>query len=546
MLSYLDFIDSLSLREDLRLWKTLPPAMQCILIAQSRHRTLADKLTALRKIRAATPPEDFADGEYQLACRDLDFASALDRHIRRKEELLAAFLASAPDAVYVPHDQRDGYDPATFATFDECLASLRAIEADDLDREYLYIARCRTGKPGDTLTGFLGPGKALVDVETEDDGHADSGYEEWRWNFAKAYVRVPPLFRPGDIVRWGEERFSVVVHPELPPVPERWRSGLDYCDQHFFSLGFRPDETHPCGGTFYIDEPRPAGTSCTVERVAPEELPEKYGVLLAVADIVGEGSCICQLLESYSQGRLDSLVGDARQSRNEAGDERAVPLKEYKERIWRLQFLLAENWCLCRYCQLYDPESDRYAHCLAGLKICMNHLKRLGIRRKVDKRRTLVRLLIDEDDFDDTDKIACVIRSEFKREQIADESRKAKVVSDFTANVYGLIDAISDDSIDIDEYARNTFMVEGKTPGSPKCPRKLKSASSFVGRLSARYDDGGIRELSPEDKFRLLDALNVLAEYGKTIPWADRESVFASFLLVTIPLSAAPNTGETQ
>ena len=55
MASYIDFIDSRSLREDLRLWKPLPPAMQCILIAQSECRSLTDKLEALRGIRSATP-----------------------------------------------------------------------------------------------------------------------------------------------------------------------------------------------------------------------------------------------------------------------------------------------------------------------------------------------------------------------------------------------------------------------------------------------------------------------------------------------------------
>ena len=300
---YLDFIDSRSLREDLRLWRTLPPAMQCILVAQSERRSLVDKLAALRKIRAATPPGDFADGEYQLACNDLDFAAALDRHIRRKEERLAAFLAPAPDAVYVPHDRRNGYDVASFATFDECLASLRAIEAEDLDREHIYIARCRTGNPADTLTGFLGPGKVLADVETEEDGRIDYDYDEWRWNFAKAYVRVPPLFRPGDVIRCGDKEFAVVVHPELPPVPERWRRGLDYTCQFFSTLAFSPDKTHPCGGVFHIHDVFPQGVPA-VERVAPEALPEEYGVLLAVADIVGEENCICQLLESYSHGHL--------------------------------------------------------------------------------------------------------------------------------------------------------------------------------------------------------------------------------------------------
>ena len=75
--------------------------------------------------------------------------------------------------------------------------------------------------------------------------------------------------------------------------------------------------------------------------------------------------------------------------------------------------------------------------------------------------------------------------------------------------------------------------------------RKLKTASSFVYRLSDRYDKGGIRELSPALKNRLLDSLNVLAKYGEEFPWAERESDFASFLLATIPV-ARPKEGESN
>ena len=313
MTDYIDFIDSTAIRNHLRTLPPLPPAMQCILIAQSARRSLEDKLAALREIRAETPTEGFADGEFQLACNDLDFAAALGRHIRRKEDRLAAFLAPAPDVVYVPQDPRNGYDLASFATFAECLKSLRDIESVDV-REGITIARCRTGKPDDRLTGYLGPGKALVEVEAEEDGRIDSGYDEWRWNFAKAYVRVPHGFRPGDIVRCGDGEYSVVVHPELPTVIEKWRRGLDYTCQFFSTLAFSPEETHPCGGVFFIHDVFPLGVPA-VERVAPDDLPDEYGVLLAVADVVEDHNCICQLLESYSHGRLDSLIELAKQNR---------------------------------------------------------------------------------------------------------------------------------------------------------------------------------------------------------------------------------------
>ena len=56
MIDYIDFVDSNSIRGHLRRRPPLPPAMQCILIAQSACRS----------------PED------KLACNDLDSAGVVD------------------------------------------------------------------------------------------------------------------------------------------------------------------------------------------------------------------------------------------------------------------------------------------------------------------------------------------------------------------------------------------------------------------------------------------------------------------------------------
>lgn len=546
---YIDFIDSNSVREHLRRRPPLPPAMQCILIAQSVCRSLEDKLAALRKIRAETPSEGFAEGEYQLACNDLDFAAALDRHIQRKEERLAAFLAPAPDVVYVPHDPRNGYDLATFAMFAECLDSLRAIKPDD-GSEHITIARCRTGKPDDMLRGFLGPGKVLVDVETEEDGRIDSGSDEWRWNFAKAYVRVPHGFHPGDIVRWGEDDYSVVVHPELPNIFEKWRRGLDCSCQFFSTLAFSPDMTHPYprGGVFFIHDVFPLGAPA-VERVEPPELPDKYGVLLAVADVVEESSCICQLLESYSNGDLDSLVEEARKNRIGPNAERAVSQSDYRLRICRLMYLLVQNWCICRHFQLFNPGSESYAQAINGLKFCMNHLKCLGVRKRLNKEKSDKWLILVEEfeayELDDAEHVSRIVKEAFDSEHITDDSQRMKVASDFAENIMGLIDAIAYDSKDVEEYVRSTFMTGNAKPVLPKCPRKVASARAFVNRLSSQFDAGKIRELTPELKDRLLDSFNILHDYGKKAPWASREADFVSSLLAFIPL-ARTESGERK
>lgn len=63
-----------------------------------------------------------------------------------------------------------------------------------------------------------------------------------------------------------------------------------------------------------------------------------------------------------------------------------VPLKAYQARVDELRFQLVENWCLCRYYQLFNSESVNFAHWISELKAC------------IDKRRILVRMLVNDSD----------------------------------------------------------------------------------------------------------------------------------------------------
>ena len=269
--------------------------------------------------------------------------------------------------------------------------------------------------------------------------------------------------------------------------------------------------------------------------------PDEYGILLAVADVIEDSNCVCQLLESYSHGHLDHLVEFAKKNRIGPDAERAVPESAYILRVGRLMFLMVETWCLCRYFQLYNPGNDSYAHYISVLKACINHLKHLCIRRLVGEKRksdkwwTLSAELTEYCELDDAEHVARIIGEAFDVEHITDESQRVKVASDFAENIMGLIDAIAYDSKDVDEYLRDTFMTGNIKPVLLKCPRKVASASSFVNRLSSQFDEGKTRELTPELKNRLLDSFNILHDYGKKAPWASREADFASSLLAFIP-----------
>ena len=138
-------------------------------------------------------------------------------------------------------------------------------------------------------------------------------------------------------------------------------------------------------------------------------------------------------------------------------NEMAVPLKTYRARVDGLRFQLVENWCLCKWCQLFNPECENFAHWITELKACIDNLKFVDIKNGIDKRKTLIKMLVTDYDYDNANMIERIIRGKFVRENLTDNVQKAQVCTAFADNIFGLIDAISMETIDSDEYIQNTF-----------------------------------------------------------------------------------------
>ena len=138
-------------------------------------------------------------------------------------------------------------------------------------------------------------------------------------------------------------------------------------------------------------------------------------------------------------------------------NEMAVPLKIYRARVDGLRFQLVENWCLYKYCQLFNPECENFAHWLKELKACINNLKFLDIKNGIDKRRTLTLMLIDDYDYDKTNMIVRIINDKFDSENINNNTQRARVASAFADGIQNLIEVISVDTISTNSYIQTTF-----------------------------------------------------------------------------------------
>lgn len=74
-------------------------------------------------------------------------------------------------------------------------------------------------------------------------------------------------------------------------------------------------------------------------------------------------------------------------------NETAVPIKTYKARVDNPRLQLVENWCLCRYCQLFNPNSEYFNHWIEKIRAHVNNIKSLNVK-KGDKLKILTQMLI--------------------------------------------------------------------------------------------------------------------------------------------------------
>ena len=136
--------------------------------------------------------------------------------------------------------------------------------------------------------------------------------------------------------------------------------------------------------------------------------------------------------------------------------EMAVPIKTYKARVDSLRLQLVENWCLCRYCQLFDPNSEYFNHWIEEIRAHMNNIKSLNLK-KGDKLRILSQMLITDYDFDDVNTIYRIVVGKFMREGINDVNVISRVCGDFANSIGDFVKALGIDTIITEDYLKNTF-----------------------------------------------------------------------------------------
>ena len=138
-------------------------------------------------------------------------------------------------------------------------------------------------------------------------------------------------------------------------------------------------------------------------------------------------------------------------------NEMALPLKEYTKRIDDIMYQINENWCLCKWCQMFSLENDNFNHWKEEL---MAHVKKLSapkLKNNIDKKKHLEKHLVEWYDLDEVPMVLDVISHKFNIEHIIDTSQRNSVAQAFANGIHILIDVIDAGNEACETYIENEF-----------------------------------------------------------------------------------------
>ena len=298
-MDYVDFIDSPAVRDHLRKLPPLPPAQQCILIAQSDIRPLEDKLAALREIRGIASPEDFAHGCWHFQCED-PFPVILDRYLRTRAERLVKLRKAEPGVIYMAEDA-DGWCGAPFSTFDAALTSVHKMSWNDGPPSILRRPIDEPG--GEILVATLSRNREIVEINAKRYHDPEFG-RDLGGELQNGYAHVPHPFKRGDIVRQFGDTYCVLAD-SAEDANGSSSLGADWSDMRLHGVTWDRRT-----GTFEHDH-NILYTRYGMEFITPADLPEEQRMLAAVSRLLRGEDDLIDFLQRFTCGKREALEKEA-------------------------------------------------------------------------------------------------------------------------------------------------------------------------------------------------------------------------------------------
>ena len=153
-----------------------------------------------------------------------------------------------------------------------------------------------------------------------------------------------------------------------------------------------------------------------------------------------------QMANAEKWRRIAKLAVNAEKGKLPVLTEMSMSLDTFIEKVDALHFEIVENWCLCKWCQMFDPSNQHFNHWKKELAAHMKFLHRPMLKNHISKRKHIAKVFIDDYDLNEKDMVVRNIYDKFIEEQIDNNKQINAVAEEFAKSVNALIDAIANEA----------------------------------------------------------------------------------------------------
>lgn len=146
--------------------------------------------------------------------------------------------------------------------------------------------------------------------------------------------------------------------------------------------------------------------------------------------------------------------------------EMAFSRSKYQDFIFNLYPQIAQNWSLCKYCQLYRPDLEgSYIHWRSELETCLDNLNSKDTDPKKNKYKWTYQALLGNAELSQPETVFKVCRLKFFNENEEKkgksslgitEDQQREVCTLFAKAIWDIIDCIASENM-VTKYTRKEF-----------------------------------------------------------------------------------------
>lgn len=134
--------------------------------------------------------------------------------------------------------------------------------------------------------------------------------------------------------------------------------------------------------------------------------------------------------------------------------EMAYDRRKYESKLSSIARQIVENWCLVKYCNMFDEENYNRLHWSKELSAHLKDLQMDRLKKNLNKLKVTKQVLIEYEEFDDYEQVIRKCQLKWDLEGLPDDKLKI-VAKEFANNIDNICEYICNINFDVKNYAYN-------------------------------------------------------------------------------------------